>query len=70
MDHDDILIAVTRLESVATRFEALADKVDSIDTRLTRVESTTALGKSIAKWSATVAGVVVAAALILFFGIR
>ncbi len=70
MDHDQIITAVARLETVADRFETIANTQQDHASRIQSLESTRSTWRSIGKWCATVGGVVVAAALVLFFGLH
>lgn len=61
LDHQSA--ALERIEKSLEKVTALADRVQSL-------ESTRSTWKSIGKWTATVAGVVVAAALIVLLGLK
>lgn len=70
MDRDDLIRSVARLEAVADRFEAMATKVDDVDGRVRSLEQSRSSWRSVGRWVATIAGVVVAAVLLVLLGLK
>lgn len=66
MDHDQILVAVTRLEAVAERFESTAQKVDDHAARIASLEGSRRSTRTVGKWVAGIVGPIIVGLALAF----